>query len=242
MNSIEVCISPALFEYKTTNENYLVAIVDVLRATTAFCAAFDSGVESVIPVSGLVELLEYKKKGYLTAAERNGEKVDFADFGNSPTVFLQNSLTGKDLAYSTTNGTQAIEMAKSSGSIAIASFSNLTAVCNWISEQQKNVIILCSGWKNTFSLEDTLCAGAIVEKLLASGKFISADDASLGAQTIWMDAKKNLRETVKTGSHFQRLKSIGLAEDLEYCFLLDTTSVVPVWDGFKLIRTTRIQS
>jgi len=238
MNSIEVCISPALFEYKTTNENYIVAIVDVLRATTAFCAAFDSGVESVIPVSGLEELLEYKNKGYLTAAERNGEKVDFADFGNSPTVFLQSSLSGKELVYSTTNGTQAVQIAKGSGCIVIAAFSNLSAVCNWILEQQKNVIILCSGWKNTFSLEDTLCAGAIVEKLLASGKFISAGDATLAAQIIWIDAKENLFEAVKEGSHFQRLKSMGLDEDLEYCFLLDTTRVVPVWDGFKMKKAT----
>jgi 2-phosphosulfolactate phosphatase len=237
MNSIEVCLSPALFEYKTTNENYIVAIVDVLRATTAFCAAFDSGVEAVIPVSGLDELEEYKNMGYLTAAERNGEKVDFADFGNSPTVFLQNSLAGKELAYSTTNGTQAIEMAKSSGSIVIAAFSNLSVVCAWISEQHKNAVILCSGWKNTFSLEDTLCAGAIIEKLLESGKFISVDDASHAAQTLWMDAKENLIEAVEKGSHFQRLKNIGLDEDLRYCFLLDTSHAVPAWDGFKLVRT-----
>jgi len=226
-----------LFEYKTTNENYIVVIVDVLRATTAFCAAFDSGVEAVIPISGLEELEEYKNRGYLTAAERNGEKVAFADFGNSPTVFLQNSLTGKELAYSTTNGTQAIEIAKSSGSIVIAAFSNLSVVCAWISEQYKNVIILCSGWKNTCSLEDTLCAGAVVENLLASGKFVSDGDASLAAQTLWMNAKENLFEAVEKGSHFQRLKNIGLYEDLRYCFLLDTSHSVPVWDGFKLVRT-----
>lgn len=234
MNSIEVCLSPALFEYNTTNENYIVAIVDVLRATTAFCAAFDSGVQSVIPVSGLDELLEYKNKGYLTAAERNGEKVDFADFGNSPTVFLQASLTGRELAYSTTNGTQAVEIARHSGSLVIASFSNLSAVSNWILEQQRNVIILCSGWKNSFSLEDTLCAGAVIEKLLASGKYYSVSDATSAAHVLWMNSKENLFETVKEATHFQRLLNLGLHEDLNYCFLLDTTHVVPVWDGLKL--------
>src|SRR5512133_2694845 len=106
MNTIEVCLSPALFKYITTTGDFIVVIIDVLRATTSFCAAFDSGVKTVIPVSGLDKLLEYKNNGFLTAAERDGNKVDFADFGNSPTVFLQSDLSGKELAYSTTNGTQ----------------------------------------------------------------------------------------------------------------------------------------
>jgi 2-phosphosulfolactate phosphatase len=215
MNSIEVCLSPALFEYKTTNDTYIVVIVDVLRATTAFCAAFDSGVKSVIPVSNLEELLEYKNNGYLTAAERNGEKVDFADFGNSPTVFLQNSLTGKELAYSTTNGTQAVEIAKSSGEMAMAAFSNLTAVCNWLLVQQKDVLVLCSGWKQTISLEDTLCAGVIVEKLLGSGKYDLEGDAALAALTLWNGASDELRKVASKGSHYQRLKLLGLENDIE---------------------------
>ena len=130
MKSIEVILSPALFEYRTTLKDCIVVVIDVLRATTAFCAAFDSGVETVIPVSGLDELLDLKNKGFLTAAERDGNKVDFADFGNSPVVFLKSKLAGKSLAYSTTNGTQAVEMAKSSGNITVAAFSNKDLKCD----------------------------------------------------------------------------------------------------------------
>ena len=165
MKSIEVILSPALFEHRITFDNYIVVVIDVLRATTAFCAAFDSGVKTLIPVSDLDELLEFKNIGYLTAAERDGKKVDFADFGNSPVVFLKSNLKGKKLAYSTTNGTKAVEMAKSSVNIAIASFANLHVISKWLTDQNKNIVILCSGWKNTFSLEDTLCAGALVESL-----------------------------------------------------------------------------
>ena len=238
MKSIEVCLSPALFQYKTIVNNYIVVIIDVLRATTAFCAAFDSGVKAVIPVSSLDELLEYKNKGYLTAAERDGKKVDFADFGNSPTIFLQNDLKGKELAYSTTNGTQAVEMAKSSGNIVAAAFVNLNAVSEWLIREQMNVLILCSGWKNTFSLEDTLCAGAIIELLELSGKFEHVCDASFTSLSIWQAAKNELADVVKKANHFQRLIKLGQQADLQHCFKLNTSKVVPVWDGKGFMDVT----
>ncbi len=231
MKTIEVCLSPALYKYKNTHDNFIVVIVDVLRATTAFCAAFDSGIETLIPVSGLDELLELKNQGYLTAAERDGKKVEFADFGNSPTIFLQNNLNGKNLAYSTTNGTQAVEMARSSGIIVAAAFTNLNAVCSWLIQQEKNIVILCSGWKNTFSLEDTLCAGALVEELEISGRYAHSCDASFSALKLWQQSKPDFLNVVQKANHFQRLYSMGLTEDLKRCFVLNSSSAVPVWDG-----------
>jgi len=231
MKSIEVCLSPALYSYKTTTDDFIVVIIDVLRATTAFCAALDSGAKTVIPVSGLGELLEYKNKGFLTAAEREGKKLDFADFGNSPTVFLREDLSGKELAYSTTNGTQAVEMAKKSGNIVVASFVNLKPVVDYLIRLQKNVIILCSGWKNTFSLEDTLCAGALVESLELSGQYLPICDASGASLSIWQSAKNDLQEVVKKANHYQRLVKLGQLDDLQHCFRLNISEVVPVWNG-----------
>ena len=231
MNSIEVSLSPALFKYKTTTGDCIVVIIDVLRTTTSFCAAFDSGAKSVIPVSGLDALLEYKNKGYLTAAERDGNKVDFADFGNSPTVFLQSDLNGKELAYSTTNGTQAVEMAKSVGNIVVAAFVNLNSVCGWLIRQNKNVVILCSGWKNTFSLEDTLCAGAVIDILELSGQFSRVCDASGASFSLWKESENNLQEAVSQANHYQRLIKLGQQADLLHCFRLNISEAVPVWDG-----------
>jgi 2-phosphosulfolactate phosphatase len=233
MKTIEVCLSPALFQYKTTNEDYIVVIVDVLRATSAFCAAFDSGAESVIPVSGLDELLTYKSNGFLTAAERDGNKVDFADFGNSPSIFLKRRLDGRNLAYSTTNGTQAIEKAKIAGArnIVAAAFVNIESACNWIMKQQKNVVILCSGWKNTFSLEDTLCAGAFVEILVNTNLYKHECDAAYAALSLWKSNKNNLVPAVQHASHYKRLSAKGFNEDLGYCFMLNSSKALPVWTG-----------
>ncbi|MFZ4546197.1 MAG: 2-phosphosulfolactate phosphatase [Bacteroidales bacterium] len=231
MKTIEVCLSPALFQYKSTSIDYIVVVIDVLRATTAFCAAFDSGVNSIIPVSDLDKLLEYKNKGFITAAERDGKKVDFVDFGNSPSVFLQSQLHGKQLAYSTTNGTQAIELAKDCGKIAIASFSNMKAISEWLIGNDMNALILCSGWKNTFSLEDTLCAGALIELLEFSGHFLRICDASTAAFSLWQSSKNELMETVQHASHYKRLLELGLQADLEYCFQINTSKAIPIWDG-----------
>lgn len=239
MNSIEVCLSPTLFKYKTTTGDCIVVIIDVLRATTSFCAAFDRGAKAVIPVSGLDALLEYKIKGFLTAAERDGNKVDFADFGNSPTVFLQSDLNGKELAYSTTNGTQAVEMAKSVEYIAVAAFVNLDSVCGWLIRQQKNVVILCSGWKNTFSLEDTLCAGAVVEVLELSGLFSRVCDASGASLSLWKESKTNLQEAVSQANHYQRLIKLGQQADLLHCFRLNISGAVPIWDGARFIDRSK---
>lgn len=236
MKSIEVILSPALFKYKTTIDNYIVVVVDVLRATTAFCAAFDSGAKTVIPVLGLDELLEYKNKGFLVAAERNGKKVDFADFGNSPSVFSESNLTGNDLAYSTTNGTQAIEIAKKSGKICAAAFVNLDAASEWLFSQHTNIIVLCSGWKNTVSLEDTLCAGALVELLELSGLYTRICDSSTAALALWQSSKNELEEVVKKANHYQRLVKLSQQKDLEHSLNLNSSNVVPVWNGKEFLN------
>ena len=239
MPKIEVCFSPALYGDYPYRSGFITVVVDVLRATTAFCAAFDAGVESIIPVDNLERLKELKAAGFLTAGERDGKKVDFADFSNSPVRFLQADLKGKSLAYSTTNGTHAIELAKLNGSMAIASFANLNAVALWTMNQNKNIIILCSGWKDSFSLEDSVCSGAMVGKLLQSGQYSSDSDSAYSALRLWKMAESNLQEFCSHGAHYQRLVRLEQNADLDYCFRLNTSGVVPVWDGKKLVRSNQ---
>ena len=210
MKSIEVVLSPALFEHRITFDDYIVVVIDVLRATTAFCAAFDSGLETLIPVSGLDELLEFKNNGYLTA-------------------------------YSTTNGTKAVEMAKSSGNIAIAAFTNLHAISKWLTGQNKNIVILCSGWKNSFSLEDTLCAGALVESLELTKQFAHVCDASEMALKLWKSSEDQLQEFVQKANHYHRLVKLGQLEDLKHCFRLNTSHAVPVWNGEGFVNFSKVK-
>ncbi len=127
---VEVVLSPLLFDlFDAKNAN--VVVVDVLRATSAICAAFENGVDQIVPVRDVYDALEYKSQGWLAAAERNGNVVPGFDFGNSPHAFMQENLKGKGIVLTTTNGTKTIDIAKKkSKDVFIGSFVNLTALAD----------------------------------------------------------------------------------------------------------------
>ena len=93
---IEVCFSPYLFPLHK-EEYEIIVVIDVLRATSAICAAFDNGVSAIIPVSTIEEAIEYRKKGYLVGAERKGQIVDGFDFGNSPFSYMKEEVKEKEI-------------------------------------------------------------------------------------------------------------------------------------------------
>lgn len=229
-NQLEVCFSPAMYSRYEDPESITV-VVDIFRATTAICTAFDHGVQTIIPVGTIEEAREYKDKGYLIAAERDGIVIDFADFGNSPFNFMKGGLEGKTVVYSTTNGTQAIQMAGVSEQVVIGSFINHTALKNYLIEQDKKVIILCAGWKKRFSLEDAIYAGALSEELLESGKFATVCDSVTASLQLWENAKPNLLEYKENFAHHHRLKKMMLDDVVEYCLSFDKTDKVPKFNG-----------
>ncbi|HRP60275.1 MAG TPA: 2-phosphosulfolactate phosphatase, partial [Vicingus sp.] len=177
-NTVEVCFSPALFPVYFQDKNCVVVVIDVFRATTAICAAIDSGVEAVIPVATIEEAIDYKQKGFIVGAERSAEVVEGFDFGNSPLFFKDGKHAGKTIVLTTTNGTKAIDMAKDAYKVVIGSFSNLDVVSEYIEREDKNVILLCAGWKDRFNLEDTLFAGALAEKLAQNLRFTDLADST----------------------------------------------------------------
>lgn len=232
---IEVCFSPYLFPL-FKEEFDIIVVIDVLRATSAICAAFDNGVEKLIPVSTIEEAKEYQKKGYLVGAERQGKIVEGFDLGNSPYSYMTDKVKGETVVLSTTNGTKAINLAKESETVVIASLTNLTAVSEWLAKQNKNVLCLCSGWQNKFNLEDTICAGAISEYLINTGNFTSDEDSSIAAKYLYLSAKDNYLGYLKSSSHRRRLKNLNLNEDIKYCLTPDQTDVIPVLKDNALVK------
>jgi len=242
MNSkrkVEVCFSPALFPY-FQDFNSIVVIADTLRATSAICTAFANGVEKVIPVSDLEEAKEYKRKGFMVAAERDGVVEEFADFGNSPFNFTAERVKGKTVVYSTTNGTQAIQMAKKCYKVIIGSFINLDAICNWMIDQNRNVVILCAGWKNKFSLEDTIFAGSVVEQLLKSENYFTICDSAIAAIDLWSIAKDDLVSYIDKVAQRSRLRKLGLDDVIEYCHIPNITDIIPVLKDGCLVGIKKI--
>jgi 2-phosphosulfolactate phosphatase len=232
---VEVCFSPGLFGDVVTTGDFIVVLVDILRATTTICAAVGNGVEAIIPVATHEEARRLKSRGFLVASEKDGVQLDFADFGNSAFSFTRDAIAGKTLVYCTTNGTRALEIAKGASSIAIGAFINLSAVTEWLGAQRKDVVILCSGWKNKFCLEDTLFAGALTQRLLGTGLFRSDCDSAGASVDLWNLAAGDVLGYIEKAAQRHRLKKLGLDDVIPYSFECDQVQVVPVFDG-RLIR------
>jgi 2-phosphosulfolactate phosphatase len=232
---IEVCFSPAVY-HRYHNPEAIVVISDILRATSAICTAFMNGAERIIPVETIEEAREFKKKGYLVAAERDGLVLDFADFGNSPFNFVREVVKGKEIVYSTTNGTQAIHMAKDSFRVAIGAFLNLDALAKWLVSENRDVLIFCAGWKERFSLEDTIFAGALAQQLLDSGHYETVCDSTLAACDLWMLAKDDLIGYIQKAAQRNRLRKLGLDDVIEYCHSLNLTEIIPVLEDENLVE------
>ena len=233
--SVEVCFSPGLFRDVLTTGDFIVVLVDILRATTTIVTAVANGVEAIIPVATHDEARRLKSEGFLVATEKDGVQLDFADFGNSAFSFTREAIGGRTLVYCTTNGTRALHMARGASSIAIGAFINISALTEWLAGQQKDVVILCSGWKNKFCLEDTLFAGALTQRLLDTGLFRSDCDSASASLDLWKLAEGDVLGYIEKAAQRHRLKKLGLDDVIPYSFACDQVKVVPVFDG-KLIK------
>ena len=234
---IEVCYTPREYDY-FKDEFEIVVVIDVLRATTAICVAFEYGIKSIIPVPTLEDALEYKKKGFLVGAERKGQIVEGFDFGNSPYSYMKDEFKGKDVVLTTTNGTKSIAAAKDADTLVIGALVNVDALTTWLIKQNKNTLCLCSGWQDKFNLEDTICAGAISEALINTGNFTSIEDSSIAAKYLYLSAKDNYMGYLKSSSHRRRLRNLNLNEDIKYCLTPNKTKVIPILKDGKLIKLT----
>jgi 2-phosphosulfolactate phosphatase len=224
---LEVCFSPALYpEFR--NSESIVVVVDILRATSAIVTAFMNGVNKIIPVASLEEAKEYKERGYLVAAERDGIVRDFADFGNSPFNFNRGVIEGHDIVYSTTNGTQCIMVASESYRVVIGSYLNINALYEYLIRENRDVVILCAGWKNRFNLEDSLFAGALAELLLHHNNFYTICDSAHASIDLWNLAKANLMEYIEKTAQRHRLKKNNLDDVIAYCHGMNATNLVPM--------------
>lgn len=231
MHQVEACFSPA--QYKSyEHPEAIVVVTDILRASSAIVTAFMNGVDKIIPVGTLEQARAMKEKGYMVAAERDGIVRDFADFGNSPYNFTPERVRGNEIVYSTTNGTQAINLASSGAQVLIGAYLNITSLAEYLVSQERDVLIFCAGWKNRFNLEDTLFAGALAQLLLKHDSYTTICDAVNGAMDLYELASKDLMGYVDKVAQRERLRKNGLDDVIGYCHEFDKTNIVPAFrDG-----------
>lgn len=230
---VHVCMTPALIDQFDVSEA-IVVVIDILRATTSMCAAFDHGADHMVPVADIELCRSYKEKGYLIAGERSGEQLEGFDFGNSPFSYSRKNVEGKKIAITTTNGTRAIKAAqdRNAREIVVGSFCNISLLANWLIAQDEHVCLLCAGWRDNVTLEDTIFAGALARKL--KNNFRRFQDTVLVAETLFNSANTRKRYFFRNSSHYQRLIHLRLQEDVKYAMRRDSHPVIPMMIGDEL--------
>ncbi len=231
---LEVCLSPALL-HLFNPEGTITVIIDVFRATSTIAAALDNGASRVIPVSAVDECIRIGAsiENSITAGERDGKVAEGLQHGNSPLEYPKEFVQGKTLVLTTTNGTRLLHMVKGADGIIIGSFLNLSAVCQFLIEQQKPVLLGCAAWKDRFNLEDTLFAGAVVNRI--AEHFTIQCDSARAARTLEAQTGGKYLEYLKDSSHYHRLAGYGLQKDLAYCTTPNLHPVVPILRGNDLV-------
>lgn len=232
MRSVEVCVSPDLIPCYEL-EGKIVVVIDILRATSCMVTGLGEGLAGIIPVEKLEECKKLKDKGFVAAAERDGKKVEGFDIGNSPFSYQDKTLKGKWVAVTTTNGTRALVHSLKAKEILVGAFLNRSALVKYLLSKEEDIVLVCAGWKGQLNLEDTLFAGAIIDSLKEYQVEIK-NDSSLTAYYLYDRAKADLFAFLGNSSHFNRLKGLGIEEDVKYCLKEDLYDVVPQFIDGKL--------
>ncbi len=231
-------LSPALLDLYDVDKS-IVVIIDVLRATSTIATALHNGAKAVIPVDSVAECIRIGKQiESITAGERDGKIAEGLEYGNSPFEYPREFIEGKTLVLTTTNGTRLLQMAldKNAKAIITGSYPNVSAVCDFLLDQKQPVILGCAAWKNRVNIEDTLFAGAVINRI---GKHFSINcDSSQMAAAMYKDAKKDKFEFMrsKNASHYNRLMGFGLEKDIRYCLTEDAANTTVVYTEGKLLK------
>lgn len=246
MNSLETLCIPEEIKNKEL-AGKLVVVIDVLRASSTIVTALANGCNGFIPIfspkQAKEEAQQFEKERVLLGGEREGVKIEGFDLGNSPREYKREVVKDKTVIFSTTNGVKTLEMVKDARRIIIGSFLNLQAVCNYCTNYQGDILIICAGKEGQFSLEDTACAGMLIDSLknAFSGTY-QESDANLTAQLLYEKFGNNILEILRKSQHGQYLESIGLGKDLKFCSQLDFFHIVPIFrDGIISIKKCLIK-
>ncbi|TVP52845.1 MAG: 2-phosphosulfolactate phosphatase [Mongoliibacter sp.] len=232
MRKVEVCLSPELIHLYDPEEK-IVVVVDIFRATSTMIAALANGVTAITPVMDLETCKAYKDKGYIIAGERDGKRANGFEMGNSPVAFFEGNFQGKKLAMTTTNGTVAIEKTKSTAhAVLIGAFVNLSATVSFIQNQEKDVLILCAGWKGKFNLEDSLYAGALVSKL--HPHFGTDCDSAIAMKSLYESNAHRQQLFLGQASHAKRLQNSGIEKDIDFCLEVDKYDFIAILQGNEI--------
>lgn len=221
----------------------VVAVVDVLRASTSIAVALTNGARAVIPLASSEEVVGRAKSlarsEVKLAGERRMQPIPGFDIGNSPREFTREAVEGKTILMSTTNGTAAVLSVQGARDVVIASYVNFSAVLSMLRAALRggtDVAILCAGQEKRFALEDAACAGLFVQQITTKHTKAEINDAAQAAILIDKRFGSNIKRLLKSSSHGIALAEAGFGDDIDVCAELDSHSVVPIFQDRQITK------
>ncbi|MEO9004061.1 MAG: 2-phosphosulfolactate phosphatase [Ginsengibacter sp.] len=234
---LNTVLSPSLLNLYEI-KNSIVVIIDILRATSTIATALYNGAKSIIPVDSVTDCIKLgKEKDVITAGERDGQIAEGLQYGNTPAQYTAGFIKGKTLILTTTNGTKLLHMAIAANAkeIITGSFCNISSVCDYLIKQNSNIVLACAAWKNKINMEDTLFAGAVINRI--KDNFTVDCDASQIAETLFLQSNGDFFNFLKSknASHYHRLMQFGFEEDIRFCLTEDNANQLVLYDGGRLV-------
>lgn len=223
--------------------NRLVAVVDVLRASSTIAVALANGARAVIPLANSEEVVarakSLTKSEVRLAGERKSKPISGFDMGNSPIEFTREAVEGKTIIMTTTNGTAAVLAAQGARDVVIASYVNFSAVLSMLRAALRggtDVTILCAGQDRGFALEDAACAGHYVQAITTKYSKAEVNDAAQAAILIDKKYGTNIKRLLRSSAHGLALIEAGFEDDIAICADVDSYPVLPVYQDRQITR------
>ena len=211
-----------------------VVVIDVLRSSTTVVAALQNGAREIIPVGSIESAVKISGSLFgdvtLRGGERNGKIIQGFNLGNSPLEYSEATVRGKSIIFCTTNGSVAMVKSRYARTMTVGSFVNLSAVVDFVRGIGSDVLLLCAGRPGGFSMEDSVCAGMMVQRL-REDKSVMATDSALAAQTLYKAFGRSIPKMLRNSEHGKYLIEIGFEDDISMCAAVDSVPAVPLLSG-----------
>jgi 2-phosphosulfolactate phosphatase len=221
----------------------LVAVIDVLRASTSIAVALANGAKAIIPFESADEAVlrskAFERPAVRLAGEHRMRPIAGFDLGNSPAEFTREAVEGKTVLLTTTNGTVALLSVQGARDVVVASYVNLSVVAAMLRSAVRggtDVTILCAGRERQFCLEDAACAGRYIRSITEQLPAVVCNDAARACAILDRRYGASIGQLFADAEHGQALAGAGFAGDLEWCAAIDSYSVVPVYQERQITK------
>jgi 2-phosphosulfolactate phosphatase len=227
MVKIEVCTENDRCEVFNPVKDDMLVFVDALRTSNTVIAMIHSGAAKVIPVSDLDEARrmagQRQESNYVFVGERGGKKLDFCDYGNSPSEIIgeKEKIKGKTAVITTTNFTRIFERYRKYDCCkVVGSLANLSSIKSFISSgKEGSVFLIPAGKKGKRAPEDHQTALYMKDYLCGGTRAEEVPDM--------------LSRTYYESESGSNLRVLGYENDVDLCLKLNQMNIVPVFkDGY----------